>query len=110
MGITQLAISYCSALLDDTTARASYFPGLDFNGAPAAAFADRSLLLDPLASRMLGDGVGTQPASADMAYDVNALVDDLMTCNGGACEPDRTERIVKAACATVLGSATMLVQ
>jgi len=110
MGITQLAIQYCSALVDDTSARAAYFPGFNFGAAPAAAFADRSLLLDPLSDRMLGASIGTQPASADINTDINSLVDDLMNCNGGACEPDRTERIVKAACATVLGSATMLVQ
>lgn len=110
MGITQLAIQYCSALVDDTSARSSYFPGFNFSATPAAAFADRSLLLNPLGERMLGVSINTQLSNAELATNINNLVDDLMTCNGGACESDRTERIVKAACATVLGSAAMLVQ
>lgn len=110
MGVTQLAIQYCSALVDDTGARASFFPGFNFGATPAAAFADRSLLLTPLNERLLGTNVNTQPATTDVNTDINSLIDDLMTCGGGACEADRTERIAKAACATVLGSASMLVQ
>ena len=110
MGITQLAIQYCSALVDDTSARAAYFPGLSFGAMPATAFADRSLLIDPLMANMVGSALGTQPDIGDVTTEVNSLVDELMLCNGGPCEPDRTERIVKAACATVLGSAAMLVQ
>ena len=110
MGVTQLAIQYCSALVDDTSARASFFPGFNFAADPAAAFADRSLVLTPLNERLLGVNINTQPSTAGVDTDINSLIDDLMTCGGGACEADRTERIVKAACATVLGSASMLVQ
>ena len=109
MGVTQLAISYCSALVDDGTARSAYFPGLDFNAAPTAAFADRGLLLDPLFNAMVGSGIATQPDQAELAAELNALIDRLSSC-GGSCEADRTERIVKGACAAVLGSAAMLVQ
>lgn len=109
MGITQLAISYCAALVDDTTARAAYFPGLNFNAAPATAYADPTLLTNPLFNRMVGTGIGTQPAQVDLAGEIDDLITRLSAC-GGACEADRTERIAKGACAAVLGSATMLVQ
>ncbi|MFK7915037.1 MAG: LamG domain-containing protein [Pseudomonadales bacterium] len=109
MGITQLAISYCSALVDDASARASYFPGLNFGADPATAYADVSLLTDPLFDRMVGSGIGTQPAQAGLAGEIDDLVTRLSNC-GGSCEADRTERIAKGACAAVLGSATMLVQ
>jgi len=109
MGVTQLAISYCSALVDDPAARAAYFPGLQFTSNVTTAFADRSLLIDPLLNRMVGTGLSSQPATPDVTNEVNALVDGLAAC-GGSCEPDRTVRIVKAACAAVLGSAAMLVQ
>ncbi len=109
MGITQLAISYCSALIDDATARAAFFPGLNFAAAPGTAYADRTLLTDPLFDNMIGSGLGTQPAQAALASELDGLVTTLSNC-GASCEPDRTERIAKGACAAVLGSATMLVQ
>ena len=109
MGVTQLAIKYCSVLVYDTTARASYFPGFPFGTSHTTAFSDRSLLLDPLIDNMVGNGIGTQPDLTDLRAEVNALVDNLANC-GGSCESDRTERIVKAACASVLGSAAMMVQ
>jgi len=109
MGVTQLAISYCSVLVDDPAARAAYFPGLQFSANVTTAFADRSLLINPLLSRMVGTGLGSQPAAVDVTNEVNSLVDGLAAC-GGTCESDRTVRIVKAACAAVLGSAAMLVQ
>lgn len=109
MGITQLAISYCAALIDDSSARSAYFPGLNFTAAPATAYADRTLLTGPLFDRMVGTGVGTQPAQAALASEIDDLVTTLSNC-GASCESDRTERIAKGACAAVLGSATMLVQ
>ena len=109
MGITQLAIKYCSALVDDTNARASYFPGFPFSADPSSAFSDRSLLIDPLVNRMVGVGISTQPDITALTGEVNSLVDSLIAC-GTSCTADRTERVVKAACASVLGSAAMLVQ
>ena len=45
----------------------------------------------------------------DLEGEVNDLIDRLANC-GGSCESDRVERIMKGACASVLGSAAMLVQ
>jgi hypothetical protein len=109
MGITQLAIKYCSVLVDDTNARNAFFPGFPWGDGIGTAFNDRSLLVEPLIDRMVGTGIGTQPDLVDLRGEVNALVDRLLAC-GGSCEADRTDRVVKAACASVLGSAAMLVQ
>ena len=109
MAITQLAIKYCSVLVDDTTARAAYFPGFDFNADISVAFDDRSLILDPLINNVVGNGISTQPDLTALRGEVNNLIDSLVAC-GGTCEPDRTERVAKAACASVLGSAALLVQ
>lgn len=108
MGITQLAIKYCSVLVDDTSARASYFPDFPFGTSHTTAFNDRSSLLDPLLTNMVGRGISTQPEETALRAELNSLVDTLAACS--SCESDRTERIVKAACASVLGSAAMLVQ
>ena len=109
MGVTQLAISYCNALVDNTTLRTSYFPGFPFGTDESTAFNDRDLLLDPLINNMVGNGLSTQPDLVTLRTRVNEMVDVLVgctTCN----EPDRTERIVKGACAAVLGSAAVMVQ
>ena len=114
MAITQLAIKYCSVLVDDTTLRATYFPGFPFGTDESTAFTDRTLLLDPLVERMVGNTatitIGTQPDEASLRAEVNSMVDDLIACGGACPEPDRTESIVKAACASVLGSAAVTVQ
>ena len=103
MGITQLAIEYCSILVDDNSLRSAFWPGLDFAAAPGTAFANRSLVLDPLINNIVGINVTTQPDLAVLRAEVNNLIDRLLA-NGD------TTAIMKGACASVLGSAAMLVQ
>ena len=108
MAVTQLAIQYCSALVDDNSLRADFFPGFNFNADVNTAFADTSALIDPLIERGIGV-VSTQPAPGAVTAELNALIGELTSC-GNSCEADRTERVAKATCAAVLGSATMMVQ
>ncbi len=106
MGITQLAIKYCSVLVDDTGLRASFWPGFtDWSASPAAAFGgDRSTVIDPIVDNFVGRGIATQPQEAA----VETEIDDLITrLTGGSSS---TEDIMKASCAAALGSAAMLVQ
>ena len=109
MGVTQLAIQYCSVLVDDTSARASYWPAFDWNAGLASAFNNRAAVTDPLINNMVGLGLPTQPATTAVEGEVNALIDRLLPCSGAECT-DRVEGIMKGACASVLGSAAMLVQ
>ena len=112
IGIAQLAIEYCNALVDDTTLRASYFPGVNFSASASTAFdtaGERDLVADPLISGMLGTAIGTSPSDADVSTELHSLMNNLASCGGG-CSADRTEIIVKASCAAVLGSAAMLLQ
>lgn len=112
MAVTQLAIQYCNALVEDTTLRASYFSGVDFNASAADAFdtvAERDLVIDALLLRMVGTSLDSQPENTDIESELNDLMDILTSC-GGSCAADRTETVVKATCAAVLGSATTLVQ
>ncbi len=109
MGITQLAIEYCNALVDDTTSRAAYWPNFDWNEGLTTAFNVRSEVLDPLVANMVGLNINTQPDIVALEGEVNALITRLVNC-GGSCEADRVERIMKGACASVLGSAAMLIQ
>ena len=50
MGIAQLAVEYCNALVEDNGKRSQYWPGFDFNQNLVSAFgpnADRPDVLDP---------------------------------------------------------------
>ena len=110
VAIAQLAIQYCDALVEDSTARAAYFPGFDFAAAPALAFdaGGRAIVLDSLVGRMLAQGVATEPDAAGVRTDLDALITRLAAC-GGSCPAGRTGTIVKASCAALLGSAVTLV-
>ncbi|ABC29384.1 conserved hypothetical protein [Hahella chejuensis KCTC 2396] len=111
MGVTQLAIQYCDALVENSTLRSAFFPGFDFNASASSAFsgAGRDLVIDPLLDKGMGVNLASQPDGADVRAELNQLIDKLVACGGG-CSADRTETVVKASCAAVLGSATMLVQ
>ena len=110
VAIAQLAIQYCDALVNDTAARGAYFPGFDFNASPAMAFAPagRGIVLDSLVGRMLAREVATEPEAAGVRSDLDTLIDRLSSC-GASCPAGRTETVVKASCAALLGSAVTLV-
>jgi hypothetical protein len=110
VAIAQLSIQYCNALVENTGARAQYFPGFDFTASPATAFAPagRDIVLDALVGRMLRTGVATEPSAAGVRTDLDALITRLASC-GGSCPAGRTETVVKATCAALLGSAATLV-
>lgn len=113
MAMTQLAIQYCDALVEDVTLRASFFPGFDFTESANTAFdvAGRDLVINPLLSNLVGSTLNSQPTNTDISDELNNLIDTLTTCaDTSSCNTERTETVVKASCAAVLGSATTLVQ
>ncbi len=111
MAVTQLAIQYCDALVEDTGLRATYFPGFDFEASADVAFdvSGRNLVITPLLDNIVGSSLSSQPDTTDIETELNNLIDTLTSCGVG-CASDRTETVVKASCAAVLGSAVMLVQ
>ncbi len=110
VAIAQLAIQYCDALVSDVGARAGYFPGFDFNAQPAQAFAGagRGIITDALVGRMVSQGLATEPAQAEISGEIDNLITRLTSC-GASCPAGRTETVVKASCAALLGSAVTLV-
>jgi hypothetical protein len=117
VAIAQLAIEYCNALIEDRGAisSAAYFPGFDFNAAPAAAFANRDAFITPLVDNVMGFAILTQPDFMDVRDELGFaaggaghpgdLIDRLI--NGNATD---TRSIAKGTCAAVLGSAVTVVQ
>lgn len=112
VGIAQLAIEYCNALVEDTNLRDDIWPGFPFGASAASAFdtpPERDSIFVPLLTRAMGTSLNSQPDEAAVRTELDNLVVDLTSC-GGACAADRTKTVVKAACATTIGSAVTLVQ
>ena len=126
MGITQLTVAYCNALVGNSgaanAARAAVFPGFDFTASAATAFDNstkRDLIIEPLLKRLLAaemaDASGPhtslekQADPAALRLELNQLITNMISC-GGSCAADRTLTTVKATCAASLGSAVMLLQ
>ena len=119
MAISQLAIEYCSALVDNQgqILRNDYFPGFDFNQAADAAFnsaAQRDQIIVPLVNGIMNSGLTTQPDPAAVTTELDDLIMILTACafgpSPGCATIERTEEVVKATCAATLGSAAMLIQ
>ena len=113
MAVTQLAIRYCDTLVETDSLRNAYFPDFDFNQPANTAFSGeaRNNMLDPIISTMLQNNIETQADSMLVRGEINQLVDRLTSCGTGSnCNAQYTRTVVKASCAAVLGSATMLIQ
>lgn len=119
MAISQLAIEYCSALVDNNAAiqRSDYFPLFDFSATAANAFdtaAERDRVILPLIDAVMNSGLTTQPDAAQVISELDDLILILAACATGpspGCDSvARTRKIVKATCAAALGSAAMLIQ
>jgi hypothetical protein len=120
VAVSQLAIEYCSEMVDDASLRSSFFPNFDFT-AVASAVPDATWqtdLVDPIINNIIGQDIDTQPLAADVGSELMTLLTNtsdstkptgLARC-GSSCSADRTYVVTKAACASVLGSAALLLQ
>ncbi|MEM7433146.1 MAG: LamG domain-containing protein [Pseudomonadota bacterium] len=120
VAIAQLAISYCDALVNtdgNPDGAGTMFPGFNFNDNNAfnPAGGNRDAFVNPLINNIMGTGLASQPAFADVYAELasytsggGARPDNLVTrlYNGGS----DTRAISKGVCAAMLGNATTLVQ
>jgi hypothetical protein len=120
VAIAQLAIAYCDALVNvdgnPNPIRGQMFPGFNFDAAPTTAFdaTNRDLFVVPLIDYVMGTGLSSQPAFADVYSELASfsatggrphnLVQRLI--DGGSS----TRAISKGVCAAMLGNAATLVQ
>jgi hypothetical protein len=125
MGITQLAVAYCNALVGDSSAanslRDNYFAGFNFATPASSAFnsTGRSQIIEPLLGRLIAREImypglptsqlSTQADPAELRLELNQLIDVMTSC-GGSCAGNRTLTTVKATCSAALGGAVMLLQ
>ncbi|MDY6919579.1 MAG: LamG domain-containing protein [Pseudomonadota bacterium] len=115
MAVAQMAIEYCSELVDSTGLRGAFFPGFDFSAGVNTAF-DTTLevdaVIDPLYANVVGSGLLTQPDESAMKTELESLIQTLVgnAVSRGETGSVPTQKIVKATCAAALGSAAVLVQ
>lgn len=108
MAVTQLAIEYCNAAVEDPARRAALFPGVDFGLAPATALAGPGMdaLLAGLLQRVSAD-LGSQPEMSGARDELAALASRLADSDNSV---GRTQTIAKSVCAAALGNAALLIQ
>ena len=121
VALAQLAIAYCDAMIGDNgnpnLDALIKFPGFLFDVAPGTAFAaglERDKFVNPLIDDIMGTGLSSQPALADVYAELASfqaagdrpdnLIDRLLA--GGS----DTRAISKGVCAAMLGSAITLIQ
>ena len=119
--VAQLAIKYCSAMVDSASLRDAFW-GADPTAFDLTGAAGRDSLINPLLDKGVGTGVlasqpdpaairtelGSTGTVADSGPGHGSLIDRL--CAGGNCNAARKAIVAKAACAAVLGSGATLVQ
>lgn len=127
MGITQLAVAYCSELVNDTGRRSTYFNhdsvSFNFAASPAAAFTTegRDQIIEPILRKLLaGEVPNTEGAPSPLLNQadpdqlrthLNDLIDSMAaSCSANCTSAERTKTTVIAACAAGMSSAVMLLQ
>lgn len=112
VGIAKLALEYCNELVESGALRQAFFgTAFQFDQPVPTAFAgqaEKDLITNALVNSMIGTGLVTQPTLAETAPVVDVLIDGLiMGCSPTTCDSERTQSVVKGACAAVLGSAAV---
>ena len=102
MGITQLAVAYCNALVGSSSApntqRDNYFAGFNFALPVATAFSpsSRTQIIEPLLKRLIaaeinGTALSTQASPVELRAELNKLIDTMTACaSSNNCAADRT--------------------
>jgi Concanavalin A-like lectin/glucanases superfamily len=112
-GVAQLAIKYCSVMVDTPAARAAFFPALNANlsmpGSAQFGGANNDILVVPLLQNVLlqktdGTDLVSQPTNSEARAELNSLIDKLVAkgANSGT--------VAKAACGATLGSGVLSIQ
>ncbi len=111
MGVAQLAIAYCDALVEDAALRDSVFGVINYNNFNSQI----GQVTDALFNQMVGiDNVGTAVSSAqshaELSTELTSLSGKLCTATAPCNNTQRSSAVLKAMCASVIGSANMMVQ
>jgi hypothetical protein len=117
VGIAQMAVAYCNAMVDTPSIAQQVLPGVTFSPTLFQSQAGIDSVTSALAARALGVNLQSQPAASTMTGASTGPgtgeLDNLITalCNGSApCSSTaRVKAVTVAACAAAFGSADMLI-
>jgi len=103
-GVAQLAIKYCSVMVDNQNTRQQFFPDLNVGMGAAAQFGSnegKEILIGPLLQKAVGANIASQPEQDEIRGELRSLIDRLVA-NGAS-----SSNVAKAACAAALGSGVL---
>jgi hypothetical protein len=113
-GIAQLAIAYCSAMVDSDALRNQFFgpsvnPNQNVSFFGGANQANRDVVISAIGTNIVGD-LGTQPDQTVVYDAINKLLQTIASDADTAARSNGAGIAMKAACAAALGSAAATVQ
>jgi hypothetical protein len=108
IGIAQLAIQYCNAVVNTPALQPAVF-GSTLSAGVFGTPSGVSAVTSALASRVLGTGLQSQPAASTVTSELTTLIGELCTDNSCSTAAG-TNAVAAAACATAFGSADMLIK
>jgi len=113
VGTAQLAIQYCSTMVNTPSLAAQMFPGVTFNASTYPA--QTNLVTSALAARVLYNGappsaqaqMTSQPAASTITTELGNLIGVLCSGTSPCNNTARVMAVTAAACAAAFGSADM---
>jgi hypothetical protein len=111
VGIAQLAVQYCNVMIN-TPPSGSPLAGVTLSASQFSTQGGIDAVTGPLAARVLGSGLASQPAASALtgaSGELDKLIGVLCgstPCNGNL---SRVQAVTVAACATAFGGAEMLI-
>ena len=111
VGVAQIAVQYCNEMVNNASYLSAVLPGVTLSASQFSTQAGIDQVTAPLAARVLGSGLNSQPPASSMTG-AGGELDNLITtlCNTTACTTTaRVQAVTAAACATAFGSADMLI-
>ncbi len=117
--VSQLAISYCAALVNTPSLRTAFFgssfdptQGGSYFSAPINSGSNRDTVINSLYQNIVGGSIATnlltQPSFTSVQSELDALITSLIAAYPST--PNRSGVVAEAACAALLGSASSLIQ
>jgi len=108
VGIAQLAIQYCTTMINTPSLAAKVFPGITLGSSQFSTQSGVNAVSSGIAAMVLGNGqFHSQPATTTVTNELNNLIGVLCGGSSPCTNSQRVQAVTAAACAAALGSADM---
>jgi hypothetical protein len=115
IGVAQLAMSFCTEVVNDPALRNAFFNNANASSALATP-TERDAIINPVVAKVLGSGLASQPDPVAMHDELDLLISNAAPgraqglCVTAACGATRTPVVMKAVCGAALASGATLIQ